>query len=76
LGIFKSEEAARKLLTALHEKGMDDAAIESRDDLIRQVVYYFREPGEAVVAKLAAARAIMPESEIKAVPCPGNSSDS
>ena len=70
LGSFKSEDAARKLLAAVREKGVDDAVLARRENLFRQIVFYFREPGEAVVAKLAAARAAMPESEIRAVACP------
>ncbi len=70
LGIFKSEDAARKLLAAAKQKGIDDVQLERRENFLRQVVFYLREPGEAAVAKLAAARAAMPESEIKAVACP------
>lgn len=70
LGSFKSEDAARKMLAAVRGKGIDDAVLERRENLFRQIVFYFREPGEAAVAKLAAARAAMPESEIRAVTCP------
>jgi len=70
LGLFKSEDAARKLLAAVREKGVDDAVLERRENLLKQVVFYFREPGEAAVAKLAAARVAIPDSEIKAVACP------
>ena len=69
LGLFKSEDAARKLLAAIKEKGVDTAVMEKRDNLLRQVVFYFKEPGQDVVAKLAELRASIPDSAIKAVAC-------
>jgi len=70
LGSFKSEDAARKRLATVRDKGVDDAALARRENLFRQIVFYFREPGAAAVARLAAARTAMPDSEIKAVACP------
>lgn len=70
LGLFKSEDAARKLLAAIRKKGVDDAVLERRENVLKQTVFYFREPGATVVAKLAALRMTLPDSEIKAVACP------
>lgn len=70
LGLFKSEEAARKLLAAVREKGAKDAVMEQRENLLRQVMFYFREPGKDLVAKLTELRAGIPDSAIRAVPCP------
>jgi hypothetical protein len=70
LGIFRSEEAAQNLLTAVRKKGFADVVMEPRENFFRQVVFYIREPGEAVVAKLAALRAAMPGTEVKAMGCP------
>lgn len=70
LGVFRSEEAAQNLLAAVRKKGVADAVLEPRENFFRQVVFYIREPGEAAVSKLAALRAAMPGTEVKAVGCP------
>ncbi|HTE13666.1 MAG TPA: SPOR domain-containing protein [Burkholderiales bacterium] len=70
LGVFRTEEAAQNLLAAVRKKGVNDAAMELRENFFRLVVYYVREPNEATVAKLATLRAGMPGTEVKAVSCP------
>lgn len=70
LGMFRTEDAARNLLAEVKKKGITDAVIEPRENFFKQAVYYIREPGEAVVGKLAALRAAYPGSEVKAVACP------
>ena len=70
LGIFRSDEAAKAFLASLEKKGVTGAVAEKRDNFLRQVVFYVREPSEATVAKLAAIRTTLPASEVRAVPCP------
>lgn len=70
LGIFRSDEAAQAFLKSLQRKGVTDAIAEKRENFLKQVVFYVREPSEATVAKLAAIRTTLPVSEIRAVPCP------
>ena len=70
LGLFRSEDAARKLLALIREKGAKDVVMEQREKLLKQVVFYFREPGQDLVAKLTELRAGMPDSAIRAVACP------
>lgn len=70
LGIFRSDEAAQAFLKSLQRKGVTDAIAEKRENFLKQVVFYVREPSEATVAKLAAIRTTLPASEIRAVPCP------
>ena len=70
LGIFRSDEAAKALLASLEKKGVAGAVAEKRENFLRQVVFYVREPSEATVAKLASIRTTLPASEVRAVPCP------
>jgi hypothetical protein len=70
LGIFRSDEAAQAFLKSLQRKGVTDAIAEKRENFLKQVVFYVREPSEATVAKLAAIRTTLPASEIRAVACP------
>ena len=70
LGIFRTEEAAQTLLSAVQKKGVDNAVLELRENFFRRVVFYVREPDAATVAKLSALRAATPGTEVKAVTCP------
>jgi hypothetical protein len=70
LGIFRTDEAAQAFLASLKKKGVTDAVAEKRENFLKQVVFYVREPSEATVARLAAIRATLPASEVRAVPCP------
>jgi len=70
LGIFKSEEAAKNFLARLREKGVRSAVIERRENFLKQIAYFVREPGELMVTKLAELQREFPGSEIKAVACP------
>lgn len=70
LGLFRTDEAAQAFLRALQKKGVTDAVAEKRDNFLKEVVFFIREPSEATVAKLAAMRSTLPASEVRAVPCP------
>jgi hypothetical protein len=70
LGIFRSDEAAQAFLKSLQKKGVTDAIAEKRENFLKHVVFYVREPSETTVAKLAAIRTTLPASEIRAVACP------
>ncbi len=70
LGIFKSEEAAKSFLAGLRAKGVRSAIAERRENFLKQMAYFVREPGAAMVARLAELQREFPGSEIKAVACP------
>lgn len=70
LGVFRTDEAAQMYLASLQKKGVTDAVAEKRENFLKQVIFYVREPSEATVAKLAAIRTTLPASEVRAVPCP------
>ncbi len=70
LGIFRTEEAAQAFLAGLKQQGVRSAIAARRENFLKQVVFYVREPGEAAVAQLALIQQDFPGSEIRAVPCP------
>jgi hypothetical protein len=70
LGIFRSEEAATSFLDGLKAKGVRTAVVGQRENLLKQVVYFVREPAPEVVAKMTELQQAFPGSRIKAGPCP------
>jgi hypothetical protein len=70
LGIFRTEEAAQAFLAGLKQQGVRSAIAARRENFLKQVVFYVREPGEAAVAQLTLIQQDFPGSEIRAVPCP------
>jgi SPOR domain len=70
LGIFRTEEAARGFLAELRKQGVRSAVIARRDNFLKQVVFYVREPSPATAARLALTQNEFPGSELKAGPCP------
>ena len=70
LGIFKSDEAAQAFLAGLKERGVRSAIAARRENFLKQVAFYVREPSEATVAWVTALQREFPGSEIKAGPCP------
>lgn len=70
LGIFKTEEAAKSFLAVLQAKGVKAAVVGRRENFLRQVAYFVREPDEATIARLAELQREFPGTQLKAVPCP------
>jgi cell division septation protein DedD len=70
LGIFRTEEAAKSFLAKLRERGVRTAIAERRENFLKQVAFYVREPNEATVARLAEAQKEFPGSDLKAATCP------
>lgn len=70
LGIFKSEDTARAMAAKLKESGVQGVALERRENMLKQIAYFVREPKPAVVARLAELARDFPGTEVKAVPCP------
>jgi hypothetical protein len=70
LGIFRSDESAQAFLAGLRQRGVRSAIVGRRDNFLKQVVFYVREPSAAVVAQLTALQEEFPGSEIKAGMCP------
>lgn len=74
LGIFKSDDAAKARLAELQGKGVHGAVAGRRENLLKQIAYYVREPNDATVARLTALQQEFPGTQIKALAClpPGN----
>ena len=70
LGIFKSDEAAKSRLAELRGKGVTSALAARRENFLKQIAYYVREPTEPTVAKLAALQREFPGTQIQAMACP------
>lgn len=70
LGIFRSDESAQAFLAKLKERGVRSAIAARRENFLKQVAFYVREPSEATVARVTALQREFPGSEVKAGTCP------
>ena len=70
LGIFRTDEGAQAFLAGLKQRGVRSAIVTRRENFLRQVAFYVREPSAATVARLTALQEEFPGSEMKAGPCP------
>lgn len=70
LGIFKSEDAAKAYLMSVENKGVRSATVGRREQFLKQIAYFVREPSKQVVARLAEMQREFPGTKMKAVACP------
>jgi len=70
LGVFRSEDGAKKHLAKLREKGVRSAQVGEREQRIIQAAFLVRDPSEEQSAKLAGLKAGFPGSDLRAVDCP------
>jgi hypothetical protein len=70
LGIFRTEDAAQGYLAKLKERGVRSAIAARRENFLKQVAFYVREPSPATVAKLTDLQKDFFGTEMKAGPCP------
>ncbi len=70
LGIFSSEEAARRFLANIEAKGVKGAEIGPFAKEVREVSMLVREPDTELVARLTILQREFPASHLRAVPCP------
>jgi hypothetical protein len=70
LGIFKTEEAAKSFLAVIQAKGVKAAAMGRRENFLKQIAYFVREPTEVTVAQLARLQRDFPGTRMRAVACP------
>lgn len=71
LGLFKNEDAAKAELERLRQRGVRSATIVRRERLLKQVVFFVREPDAATAARLAELQREFPATEVRAGACPG-----
>jgi len=68
LGVFSSQEGAKKRLEALRAKGVKTAQAAERQPAARKVVIQIRDGGEAAVARVNEIKPGFPGTEVKACP--------
>ena len=70
LGVFSTEEAARRFLTSIEAKGVKGAEQGPFIRELRELVMLIREPDTELVARLAVLQREFSASQLRAVPCP------
>ena len=70
LGVFSSEEAARRFLTTLTARGIRGAEQGPFARDLREIVMLVRDPDTELVARLTVLQRDYPSSHLRAVPCP------
>ncbi len=70
LGVFRSEDGAKKKLALMRGKGVRSAQIGEREQRITQSAFLLRDPTEAQSAQLDNLKTGFPDSDLRAVDCP------
>ena len=70
LGVFSTEEAARRFLAALEAKGVRGAEAGAFARELRELAFLVKEPDTETVARLALLQREYPGAQLRAVPCP------
>jgi hypothetical protein len=70
LGVFSTEEAARRFLTSLEAKGVRGAEVGPFARDLRELVMLIREPDTELLARLTLLQRDFVASQLRAVPCP------
>jgi hypothetical protein len=70
LGVFSTEEAARRFMTSLEAKGVKGAESGPFAKETREVVMLIREPDTETVARLTVLQRDYPGAQLRAVSCP------
>lgn len=70
LGVFSTEEAARRFLVSIQAKGVQAAEQGPFVRELRELVMLIREPDTELVSRLTVMQRDFPASQLRAVPCP------
>ncbi|HET6264515.1 MAG TPA: SPOR domain-containing protein [Usitatibacter sp.] len=70
LGVFSTEEAARRFLASLEAKGIRGAEQGPFAKDLREMVMLVREPDSELLARLTLLQRDFPNAQLRAVPCP------
>jgi hypothetical protein len=70
LGVFSSEEGARRFLASIEAKGVKGAEHGPFVRELRELVMVIRDPDTELVARLAVLQREFTASQLRAVPCP------
>lgn len=69
LGVFKTEDSARKFLEKIREKGVKSATLGERADKLALTLFTLKNPEAEAAAKMVELQNEFPGSELKAVVC-------
>jgi len=70
LGVFSSEEAARRFLSQIENRGVRGAEVGAFVKELRELAMLIREPDTETVARLALLQRDYPNAQLRAVSCP------
>jgi hypothetical protein len=70
LGVFSTEEAARRFLTTITSRGVRGAEHGPFTRELRELVMLIRDPDTELVARLTVMQRDYPASTVRAVQCP------
>jgi len=70
LGVFRSEDGAKKYLAVLREKGVRSAQIGEREQRNAQTAFLVRDPTTAQSAQMMELKTAYPGSDLRPVDCP------
>ena len=70
LGVFSTEEAARRFLSSLQARGVQNAEMGPFIRELRELVMVVREPDSELVSRITMMQRDFPNSQLRAVTCP------
>lgn len=70
LGVFKSEETARRFMASLDEKGVTGASVGPRPQPVTQTVLVVRDPQQPQIARFQELKPAYPGTEVRIGDCP------
>jgi hypothetical protein len=70
LGVFSTEDAARRFLASLEAKGVRGAEVGPFARELRELVMLVREPDTELLSRLTLLQRDFPAARLRAVPCP------
>jgi len=69
LGIFRSEESAKKFHAGLVDKGVRSAVVGKRDQLVKLSLLVLRDPDNALTERMVELKQEFPGTELRATAC-------
>jgi len=73
LGLFRTEEAARRVADQMKSRGIGGVVVGRREQQIRLTAFYVRDPSDADLGELDQLRATFPGTSIRTSACPETS---
>lgn len=70
LGIFRSEEGAKRYLATLRQKGVRSATSGKREQKVNQTAFLVKDPTDEDSANLVVLKSEFPGTELRAAECP------